>query len=86
MFEEKQEYDVTIKASGHIEIRRSDIVLKDGVEIARSYIRNVVMPGDDVTKEDAKIQAIAKVVWPLDINAEKAETSTAALSQAASSV
>lgn len=62
MFEEKIEYDVTAKASGHIEVRRSDIVLKSGTEIARTYHRHVVTPGDNVTGEIETVQALA-ALW-----------------------
>lgn len=67
MFEEKQEYDVTARAAGHIEVRRSDIVLKDGVEIARNFHRHVVTPGDDVTGEIQLVQDISAAVWTPEI-------------------
>lgn len=67
MFEEKQEYDVTIRPSGHLEVRRSDIVLKDGVEIARSYCRHIVTPGDETTDEIQMVKDLAEMVWTEDM-------------------
>lgn len=63
MFEEKQEYDITARAAGHIEVRRSDIVLRDGAEIARNYHRHVVTPGADVSNESQLVQDIAAAIW-----------------------
>lgn len=63
MFTEKQEYDITVKSTGHIEVRRSDCVCRDDVEIARTYHRHVVTPGDDVSGEIQKVQDIANAVW-----------------------
>ncbi|MEP7454311.1 hypothetical protein [Phyllobacterium sp. SB3] len=63
MFEEKTEYDITVKPTGHIEVRRSDIVLRDNQEIARTYHRHVVTPGDDVSEEVEQVQNIAEAVW-----------------------
>ena len=70
MFEEKQEYDITAKASGNIEVRRADIVLKDGVEIARTYHRHVVAPGDDVADQVQIVKDIAKVVQTDEVKEE----------------
>jgi hypothetical protein len=56
-----------------IQIRIATIIEKDGVEIARTYHRNVLSPGDDISKEDLKVQAIANLIWTEDVvNAYKA--------------
>lgn len=62
-FTEVQEYDVTVRPTGHIEVRRSDVVLRDGAEIARTYHRHIVTPGDDVTGEIQIVQDIALSMW-----------------------
>lgn len=66
-FTEMQEYDITVRASGHIEVRRSDCVCKDDVVIARTYHRHVVTPGDDVSGEVQKVQDIANAVWTQEL-------------------
>ena len=65
--EEKRFVDsITYRAeSGHIEVRESIVILRDGVELpgARQYHRHVVDP--DVTSysgEDDKVTAIAKAL------------------------
>lgn len=60
---EMQEYDITVRASGHIEVRRSDCICKDDIVVARTYHRHVVTPGDDVSNEIQKVQDIANAVW-----------------------
>ena len=61
---ETQEWKVeVIPPYSILQIRRADIVLKDGVEIARSYHRHVLNPGADVSKEPKVVQEVAGAVW-----------------------
>lgn len=39
----------------------------DGVEIARTFHRHVVHPGDNVSNEDPKVQSIANVIWTPEV-------------------
>jgi len=48
---------------GTIGLRTDTVVLDDGVELNRSFHRKVLAPGDDVSGEDAKVQAVAGAVW-----------------------
>ena len=50
-----------------IQVRRADIISRDGVEIARSYHRHVVSPGDDVSTEPAEVQAVAGALWTSEV-------------------
>jgi hypothetical protein len=43
------------------------IIKKDGTEIAKTYHRHVMSPGDDVTNEDPKVQAIANAIWTEEV-------------------
>jgi len=57
---EKQEYKVeVIPPYSILQIRRADIILKDGEEVARSYHRHVVCPGDDVSGECDCVKKVA---------------------------
>jgi hypothetical protein len=49
--------------NGSIGLRTDTVVLDDGVELNRSFHRKVLAPGDDVSGEDAKVQAVANAVW-----------------------
>ncbi|PSH64650.1 hypothetical protein [Phyllobacterium sophorae] len=54
---------ITIRATGHFEIRMANIVYEDGVEIAKNYHRRVITPGDDITNETQKIKSLASLIW-----------------------
>ena len=49
-----------VLVDGHIQVRTDTVILKDGVEISRTYHRHVVAPGQDVSNEDISVQRIAK--------------------------
>ena len=50
-----------------IQCRRSDIIYRNGKEIARSYHRHVCHPGDDVSYECAEVQAVAAALWTPEV-------------------
>jgi hypothetical protein len=72
---EKQIVDkVEVLENNSIQVRTANIIEKDGVEIARTFHRHVVHPGDDVSGEDPKVQAIASAVWTQEIIEEYLQT------------
>jgi hypothetical protein len=50
-----------------IQVRTATVIEKDGVEISRTFHRHVLVPGADLTNEDAKVQAIANAIWTEEI-------------------
>ena len=54
---------IEVGENGSIGLRTDTVVLDDGNEISRSFHRKVLAPGDDVSGEDAKVQAVANAVW-----------------------
>lgn len=54
---------VTVNETGHLEVRRADKIMEDGVEISKSYHRHVLTPGDDLEGQDAGVVKIANAVW-----------------------
>jgi hypothetical protein len=58
---------VELVETNHIQVRTATIIERDGVEISRSNHRHVLAPGDDVTSEDPKVQAIANAVWTEEV-------------------
>lgn len=58
---------IEILETGHIQVRRADKVMKDGVEISKNYHRHVLSPGDDLTGQDAKVKAHAELAWTPEI-------------------
>jgi hypothetical protein len=66
--EEKSVVDkIEVLLDGHIQVRRRDQVLKDGVEIAATFHRHVVAPGDDTSAEDPRVAAIATATWTEEV-------------------
>jgi hypothetical protein len=65
---EKQIVDkVELVESNHIQVRTATIIEKDGTKIARTLHRHVVAPGDDISNEDPKVQAIANAIWTEEV-------------------
>ena len=52
---------------GQISIRTANRILEDGVVISQSYHRKVLAPLDDISGEDAKVQAIANAHWTQEV-------------------
>ena len=58
---------VEVVQTNHIQVRTANIIEKDGVEIAKSFHRHILAPGDDVSGEDPKVQAIANAIWTEEV-------------------
>ena len=78
---ETQENDsVNVVNKWNIQVRNATIVKKDGVELARSFHRKVVVPGTldasenlvdtDISGEDADVQAICNAAWTTQVKAD----------------
>jgi hypothetical protein len=61
---------IELVQSNHIQVRTANIIERDGVEVSRTFYRHVLSPGDDVTNQDPKVQAIANAVWTAEVIAE----------------
>jgi len=58
---------IEIIENGSIQIRTATIIERDGTEISRSFHRHIKHPGEDVTNEDLKVQAIANAIWTEEV-------------------
>ena len=58
---------IEIVENNSIQIRTATIIQKDGLEISRSFHRHSVSPGDDISNEDPKVQAIANTIWTEEV-------------------
>ena len=61
---------IEIVENNSIQIRTATIIQKDGLEISRSFHRHSVSPGDDISNEDPKVQAIANTIWTEEVIVE----------------
>jgi hypothetical protein len=53
-----------------LQIRTATIIEKDGQELTRTFFRTTKTPGEDVSNEDTKVQAIANAIWTPEVIAE----------------
>jgi hypothetical protein len=53
-----------------LQIRTATIIEKDGQELTRTFFRTTKSPGEDVSNEDSKVQAIANAIWTPEVIAE----------------
>jgi len=61
---------IEIVENGSIQVRTATIIERDGTEISRTFHRHVKHPGQDISNEDAKVQAIANAIWTAEVIAE----------------
>ena len=68
MLEEKYVLDqIEVTGQGFIGVQTINIILKDGVEVARSYHRKMLAPGDDLSVESAEVVSHANLAWTPEI-------------------
>ena len=58
---------IEVVENGSIQIRTATIIQKEGIELTRTYHRHVKHPGDDISNEDPKVQAVANAIWTEEI-------------------
>ena len=49
---------IEVIENGTIQVRTKTAVKEDGVEISSNFHRHVIAPGDDYSKQDARVKAI----------------------------
>ena len=70
-FTEKKEHKLEIiPPYSIIQCREANIVLKDDVEVGRTYHRHVRSPGEDVSGDCAELQAVATALWTTEVVAD----------------
>lgn len=58
---------IEVIENGSIQVRTKTVIKEDGVEISSKFHRHVVVPGADVSGEDAKVQAIAASIHTAEV-------------------
>ncbi len=53
---------IEVLEDGQIQVQRANLILRDGVVIAKEYHRHVLAPGDSLVKEDTRVRAVATAV------------------------
>ena len=58
---------IEVLENGVVQVRQAQVITDSGNEIARNFSRWVLTPGEDVSTQDAKVQAICNAVWTSDV-------------------
>jgi hypothetical protein len=58
---------IEVVKNGVVQVRTKTAIKENGVEISSKFHRHVVVPGDDYSKEDARVQAICKATHTKDV-------------------
>jgi DNA/RNA endonuclease G (NUC1) len=66
--EKKEVVDlIEVIENGIVQVRTKTVILENGVEISSKFHRHVVTPGADYSAENAKVQAICKLIQTTDV-------------------
>ena len=49
---------IEVVENGNVQVRTKTAVMEDGKQISGTFHRHVVAPGDDYSKQDARVKAI----------------------------
>ena len=55
--------EMNVGANSVISVRTDTVIKDEGSEISRSFHRHCLVPTDDVSGEDARVQAVANSLW-----------------------
>ena len=58
---------IEVIESGVVQVRTKTAIKEDGVEISSKFHRHIVVPGADVTGEDARVQAICAATHTAEV-------------------
>jgi hypothetical protein len=58
---------IEILEMGEIQVREITRIMEDGKELSASYHRSSFNPLDDVSTQNAKVQAIANAIWTEEV-------------------
>ena len=68
MFTETKVIDqITLTENGTVLYREATRILKDGEQIAQTFHRSSLMPGQDIEGQPANVVSICNVVWTLEV-------------------
>jgi hypothetical protein len=58
---------IEVLENGCVQVRTKTAIMENGIEISSKFHRHVVVPGADVSGEDAKVQAIAASIHTAEV-------------------
>jgi len=70
---------IEVLEQGQVGVRTATCISEDGVELSRTFHRQVLAPGDDTSGQEARVIAVANATWTDEVVADW-ETYLASLS------
>lgn len=58
---------IEVVENGAIQVRTKTAIKEDGIEISSNFHRHVIVPGNDYTGEDARVQAICASIHTAEV-------------------
>jgi hypothetical protein len=58
---------IEIVENGIVQVRQVERILEDGKELSASYHRWTLAPGQDVSDQEPRVQAIANATWTPEV-------------------
>jgi hypothetical protein len=58
---------IEVLEQGQVQVRTATRVLEDGTQLSSSFHRHVLVPGADLSGQDAKVSAIATATWTPEV-------------------
>lgn len=58
---------IEVLENGIIQVRRADIIERDGAEISRTYHRWTLTPGQDISDQEQRVKDIANAAWTPEV-------------------
>jgi len=58
---------IEVVENGSVQVRTATRIMEDGKQISSMFRRHVVVPGDDYSAEDARVQAICAATHTADV-------------------
>jgi hypothetical protein len=58
---------IEVVQNGAVQVRTRTSIMENGKQISGSFHRHVVAPGDDYSKEDARVQAICAATHTTEV-------------------
>lgn len=58
---------IEVVENGCVQVRTKTAIMEDGNQVSSNFHRHVVAPGDDYSREDARVQAICAATHTNDV-------------------
>jgi hypothetical protein len=58
---------IEVVENGVVQVRQITRIVEDGTELSASYHRWTLLPGQDVSDQESKVQAVCNAVWTEEV-------------------